>query len=139
MPFLPLEHPEALSAIGDMLPPGVRLISGGLRRETDAQGGVRAFNSLMVFNANGEVETVYDKTHLVPFGEYLPMQPLLEAIGLRQLTRMRGGFTEGPEPRPLIDMGALRNVGALICYEAIFSRGGTESVRAAGRAHQPYE
>ena len=120
MPFLPLEHPEALAAIAEALPQGRVLISGALRRETDPQGVMRAFNSLMVFDDEGNVQNIYDKTHLVPFGEYLPLQPVLEAIGLRQLTRMRGGFTEGAEPRPLLSIGALSNVGALICYEAIF-------------------
>ena len=127
MPFLPLEHPEALSAIGDLLPPGTFLLTGALRREpipeeqrTDAQRAYRAFNSLMVFDDAGALASVYDKTHLVPFGEYLPLQPLLESIGLEQLTRLRGGFTEGPAGQPLITAGALPAGGGLICYEAIF-------------------
>jgi apolipoprotein N-acyltransferase len=127
MPFLPLEHPEALSAIGDLLPPGTFLLTGALRREpipeeqrTDAQRAYRAFNSLMVFDDAGGLASIYDKTHLVPFGEYLPLQPLLESIGLEQLTRLRGGFTEGPSGQPLIAAGALPAGGGLICYEAIF-------------------
>ena len=62
----------------------------------------------------------YDKTHLVPFGEYLPAQRVLEAIGLQQLSRMRGGFTSGPEPRPLLDVPGVGKLAPLICYEAIF-------------------
>jgi apolipoprotein N-acyltransferase len=126
MPFLPLEHPEALSAIGDLLPPGTFLLTGGLRREPIPErqqpdaAPYRAFNSLMVFDDAGKLASVYDKTHLVPFGEYLPLQPLLESIGLEQLTRMRGGFTQGPAGQPLITAGALPPVGGLICYEAIF-------------------
>jgi apolipoprotein N-acyltransferase len=127
MPFLPLEHPEALSAIGDLLPPGTFLLTGALRREaipeeqrTDTPQTYRAFNSLMVFDDAGGLASIYDKTHLVPFGEYLPLQPLLESIGLEQLTRLRGGFTEGPAGQPLITAGALPPGGGLICYEAIF-------------------
>jgi apolipoprotein N-acyltransferase len=127
MPFLPLEHPEALSAIGDLLPPGTFLLTGALRREpipegqrSDARAAYRAFNSLMVFDDAGGLASVYDKTHLVPFGEYLPLQPLLESIGLEQLTRMRGGFTEGPAGQPLVTAGTLPPGGGLICYEAIF-------------------
>lgn len=120
MPFLPLEHPEVLAAIGDMLPEGVELLSGGLRRTVDKDGTMRAFNSLMVFNDTGALSDRYDKTHLVPFGEYLPLAPVLERFGLQQLTRMRGGFSDGLEPRPLVALHGLPKVGVLICYEAIF-------------------
>ncbi len=72
----------------------------------------------------------YDKIHLVPFGEYLPAQPLLEAIGLEQLTRQRGGFAAGSGPRQLLDIAGLGRVLPLICYEAIFP---SLLTRAAGR------
>jgi apolipoprotein N-acyltransferase len=122
MPFLPLEQPQALEAIGAFLPAGTRLLSGALRVEKSARAGdpLRAFNSLMVFGDTGSLEQVYDKVHLVPFGEYLPMQSLLESVGLEQLTRWRGGFSSGPEPRPLMDIPGLPTVSALVCYEAIF-------------------
>ncbi|MFA6139559.1 MAG: apolipoprotein N-acyltransferase [Hyphomicrobium sp.] len=123
MPFLPLEHPEALAAIGATLPPGTQLLSGALRLKKPAPGlGAprEAYNSLMVFGDQGSLEQTYDKIHLVPFGEYLPMQGLLESIGLQQLTRWRGGFASGPVPRPLMSIPGLPPVGALICYEAIF-------------------
>ncbi len=124
MPFLPLEHPEALSAIGELLPDGTQLISGALRLKRSAtdrpDGPRRGFNSLMVFADQGNLETIYDKIHLVPFGEYLPLQPLLERIGLEQLTRWRGGFSVGPTPRPLLSIPGLPPVAGLICYEAIF-------------------
>ncbi|AHB48283.1 apolipoprotein N-acyltransferase [Hyphomicrobium nitrativorans NL23] len=139
MPFLPLERPEALAAIGDMLPDGVHLLTGALRREPaeDGVGDVRghpfrAFNSLMVFDGDGALAGLYDKTHLVPFGEYLPWQATLEAIGLEQLTRMRGGFTEGSTPRPALDVPGLPVVGGLICYEAIFPGVGRKSTERPG-------
>jgi apolipoprotein N-acyltransferase len=136
MPFLPLEHPEALQAIGAMLPDNVLLLTGALRRETGT--GVepaqrsRAFNSLMVFDGEGLLRGTYDKTHLVPFGEYLPWQDTLEAIGLEQLTRMRGGFTDGVTPRPPLDVRGLPTVGPLICYEAIFPGVGRASSAPPG-------
>lgn len=134
MPFLPLEHPEALAAIGELLPDGVFLLTGALRREASeaAAHPFRAYNSLMVFDDAGALHSVYDKTHLVPFGEYLPWQDTLERIGLEQLTRLRGGFTEGMTPRPLLAVPGLPPVGGLICYEAIFPRVGAASAARPG-------
>ena len=77
------------------------------------------YNSLMVFKDNGQLETVYDKIHLVPFGEYLPFQRLLERIGLMQLTKVVGGFLSGDRRRAM-DVGAAPKMLPLICYEAIF-------------------
>jgi apolipoprotein N-acyltransferase len=125
MPFLPLEHPEALAAIGRLLPAGVQLITGALRVEREPANKDRpwrAFNSLLVFGAEGSLVGLYDKIHLVPFGEYLPFQPVLEAIGLRPLTRKRGRFEFGVEPRPLLRVPGLPALVPIICYEAIFPR-----------------
>lgn len=130
MPFLPLESPQALSEIGALLPDGVYLLTGALRAERPVGDGVlrgelvrdrpAVYNSMMVFNGSGGLNALYDKIHLVPFGEYLPLQPLLEAIGLRQLTRLRGGFEVGRKPRPVIDVPGLPPLVGLVCYESIF-------------------
>jgi apolipoprotein N-acyltransferase len=123
MPFLPLDHPAARAAIGRLLPPGTLLIAGALRAESAPQGSPQArriFNSLLVFGDGGRLLAHYDKAHLVPFGEYLPLQSLLEALGLEQLTRLRGGFATGPTPRPLLHLPGLPPLAPLICYEVIF-------------------
>jgi apolipoprotein N-acyltransferase len=123
MPFVPLEHPETLAAIGRMLPVGKHLISGALRVEPDPSNQDRPwrfFNSLLVFGEKGSLVARYDKIHLVPFGEYLPLQPVLEAIGLRPLTRRRGRFEDGVSPRPLLRVPGLPAAAPIICYEAIF-------------------
>ena len=131
MPFVPLAQPVALQAIGTMLPPGTQLASGALRVETDAQNGARkVYNSLLVFksqpnafgdnDSRGALAASYDKIHLVPFGEYLPMQTLLELLGLQQITRERGGFTAGSGPRKSMSLPNFGQVLPLICYEAIF-------------------
>ncbi|MEQ1614643.1 MAG: apolipoprotein N-acyltransferase, partial [Hyphomicrobiaceae bacterium] len=119
MPFRPLQSPEALAMIGEMLPPSVHLISGGLRT-VETNGELEARNSLLVFGEGGSAVAVYDKIHLVPFGEYLPLKSWLEKIGLEQLVRQRGGFGIGPKPRPLLSVPGLPKAGPLICYEAIF-------------------
>jgi apolipoprotein N-acyltransferase len=63
----------------------------------------------------------YDKAHLVPYGEYLPMRPLLSAIGLSRLAPGDLDFTAGPGPRT-IDLGLpFGKVGFQLCYEIIFS------------------
>ena len=122
MPFLPLETPEALSRIGEMLPPGTRLLAGALRRGSDPSGRKRVFNSLVVFGDDGRPEVIYDKIHLVPFGEYLPLGQYLEAVGLRSLVNQRGGFQVGEVPRKVLQIGGLVPMTVLICYEAIFPK-----------------
>ncbi len=136
MPFKPLEQPRALEEIGKLLPAGAHLVSGGLRVETapgpNGEARKRAYNSLMVFGAGGSLAAIYDKIHLVPFGEYLPYQSVLERIGLQQLTRQRGGFATGQTPRPLISLPGLPPIAGLICYEAIFPTAVVQSSERPG-------
>lgn len=120
MPFLPLEHPEALNAIGALLPEGRVLITGALRREPREGGRQAGFNSLLAFDEEGRHIATYDKTHLVPFGEYLPLEPVLSAIGLTKLTQGLGSFQPGAEPRPPLAIPGLPPAAGLICYEALF-------------------
>jgi apolipoprotein N-acyltransferase len=121
MPFAPLSEPAALAAIGELLPAGKFLISGALRLgESDRPGRRQVFNSLLTFGEGGRPLATYDKAHLVPFGEYLPLQSILEATGLQQLARLPGGFAAGPSPRPLMHVPGLPAFAPLICYEALF-------------------
>ncbi|MDX2202041.1 MAG: apolipoprotein N-acyltransferase [Hyphomicrobiaceae bacterium] len=124
MPFLPLDYPVVTERIGRMLTASSVLIAGGLRAEYAGEGPARrrssVFNSILVFAHGGTLAGVYDKIHLVPGGEYIPFRPLLEAIGLGSIARMRGGFDAGPSPRPLLALPGLPPIGPLVCYEAIF-------------------
>jgi apolipoprotein N-acyltransferase len=122
MPFPPLDSPEALAAIGALLPDGTVLIAGAIRIERPpaaTKGPVRFFNSLLVFGKGGLLLALYDKIRLVPFGEFLPLRRLLSAIGLREIAS-REGFSSGVSPRPLLDVPGLPAAVPLICYEAIF-------------------
>jgi len=120
-PFLLTRKPSALAAIADLLPAGTTLITGAARAEDDAAAGnsSHVFNSIYEIDDGGEIRAAYDKVHLVPFGEYLPLKGLFEALGLRQLIALPGGFSPGSRLRTLSVPGA-PPFGPLICYEIIF-------------------
>lgn len=83
--------------------------------------GQRYFNSLTEFSARG-IGPIYDKFHLVPFGEYTPWGDLMARFGIRAFAAQHGfGYSAGPGPR-LLDLPGLPRMQPLICYEAIFSR-----------------
>ncbi|MCC6983986.1 MAG: apolipoprotein N-acyltransferase [Bauldia sp.] len=126
-PFLLTERPDALAAIAGLLPEGTTLITGAARGERPIGPGARPmlFNSVYVIDDGGEIRDAYDKVHLVPFGEYLPFEPALSALGLRQVVDALGTYSPGPRRRTI----ALADAPAftpLICYEAIFSGSVTE-------------
>lgn len=126
MPFFPLEAPVALDILANILPPGTTLITGALRHDPTLPPGspitpeTRTLNSILVLNEKAQPIATYDKTHLVPFGEYLPYEKTLSAIGIEKLTQGRGSFATGPEPRPLMHIPGLPPVLGLVCYEALF-------------------
>jgi apolipoprotein N-acyltransferase len=124
LPFLIDRQPRALEAIGRALGPSRVLLAGAARMTQSASsqgpGAARQFfNSVHVIDGSGQILATYDKYHLVPFGEYVPLPRLAGWIGLRQLAQSQGGFVSGPGPRTLEVPGAGR-VMPLVCYEAIF-------------------
>jgi apolipoprotein N-acyltransferase len=120
-PFFLTREPDTMQQIADLLPQGTVLITGAIRPPNTAPGGrtTRAYNSVYVIDHDGSILGIYDKVHLVPFGEYLPFQNLLERIGLTQLTKIRGGFISGDRRRAM-EVPRAPNMIPLICYEAIF-------------------
>jgi apolipoprotein N-acyltransferase len=117
-PFFLAREPDALAQIAALLKPGTELITGAVRPAASAEGP-RAYNSVYVIDPDGSIHGIYDKVHLVPFGEYLPFQNLLERFGLRQLTKQVGGFLSGSRRRAMEVPGAPTML-PLICYEVIF-------------------
>ncbi|TNC69875.1 apolipoprotein N-acyltransferase [Rubellimicrobium roseum] len=113
----PLDWAGPTLAAGSQAAGGAPLATGVVR--VDGDGGYR--NSLVVADGTGAVTALYDKVHLVPFGEYIPFRGLLSRIGLRALADIQGeGFTPGPGPS-LIDIPGLGTARPLICYEGIFA------------------
>lgn len=104
-----------------LMNPGDLMLLGALKLELDKTGDViGARNAVMTVHADGTLGARYDKAHLVPYGEYLPMRPILSAIGLSRLAPGDIDFWPGPGPRTL-DLGAFGRAGLQICYEIIFS------------------
>jgi apolipoprotein N-acyltransferase len=94
---------------------GLGILSGDGRRVTGAT------NSVFVLGPGSRLLGRYDKAHLVPYGEYLPMRPLLSAIGLSRLAPGDLDFRPGPGPRSVQLPGSWGKVGFQLCYEIIFS------------------
>ena len=127
-PFLLAQDPEASRLAAATLPPNALLLAGTVRADWTSQGQLtQVWNSLVVLNPAAEVLAIYDKAHLVPFGEYSPLSGLLP---VRLAPGGSGGvdFGAGPGPRRLAVPG-LPAFGALICYEVIFPAMVTPSPR----------
>ncbi|MEJ1967912.1 MAG: apolipoprotein N-acyltransferase [Rhizomicrobium sp.] len=118
-PVLLQRAPDALDQIAVLTNTKKVLLTGNQRLVVDAAGHRRYFNSLYVFGHGGELRATYDKFHLVPFGEYLPLEPLLKALGITKLVGFPGSFTAGDGPHTVEVPGAPR-AGPLICYEILF-------------------
>lgn len=109
------------SRIVSLIGPQDVLVTGALKLDFNDQGRtVAAANSVFALNAGGDILGSYDKSHLVPFGEYLPLEGLLSAIGLSRVVPGAIPFTPGPGPRN-IDLGDFGVAGLQLCYEIIFS------------------
>jgi apolipoprotein N-acyltransferase len=120
-PFFLTREADAMAEIAELLPKGTVLITGSVRAPDLPPGTriTRAYNSIYVIDHDGSVLAVYDKLHLVPFGEYLPFQDWMEKLGFVQLTKVQGGFIAGTRRRTLAVPNAPRAL-PLICYEAVF-------------------
>jgi apolipoprotein N-acyltransferase len=120
-PFYLNTEPDALAQIASLLPEGTVLITGADRTgpppTTAASTDTRT--SIYAIDHRGAVLALYDKVHLVPFGEYLPFQKLLEGIGLSQLTKVTGGLVAGERRKPMRTPRAPPML-PLLCYEVIF-------------------
>lgn len=121
--YLPLQRETASlrREVGALLRPGDLLLTGGITwRSATGEDLTSATNSVFAIGPGGRILARYDKAHLVPYGEYLPMRPILSAIGLSRLAPGDVDFDPGPGPRTL-DLPLIGKAGFQLCYEIIFS------------------
>jgi apolipoprotein N-acyltransferase len=122
-PFFLSTYPDALARIARTLPPETMLLTGA-PREPIADDGLPipdnpGFNSILAIDTNGEVVASYDKSHLVPFGEYLPFQSFWRLFGINQFVPGTNGWAPGDGKR-LMQVPGWPKFLALVCYEAVF-------------------
>ncbi len=99
------------------------LVTGANRLVIEKGQLVAARNSVSAMDANGDLLGHYDKAHLVPYGEYLPLPWLLRPLGLARLVPGDLDFWPGPGPQTMtVNLnGKPVKIGIQICYEMIFS------------------
>ena len=112
LPMLEHQARPVLNQVQSNLPTDTALITGILQQDEQAQ---RFFNGVV---GVGNVEGDYQKEHLVPFGEYLPLESLLR--GLINFFDLPTSFiTPGPAQQPSMQAAGI-SLGNAICYEIIY-------------------
>ena len=94
------------------------LILFGVNRADEKKNGI--YNSLVIVNHKFEIIQEYNKQKLVPFGEFLPFEKILNKLGFKKVTEGHGSFLKGEKQNNLV-IGSL-NILPLICYEIIFTK-----------------
>ncbi|HEV7264083.1 MAG TPA: apolipoprotein N-acyltransferase [Falsiroseomonas sp.] len=127
-PFLLANDPEAARLATQPLPPDGLLIAGTVRAQFGDGGRVeRVWNSMVALDAQGVVLDTVDKSHLVPFGEYMPLRGL---VPLR-FVHSAVDFSAGPGRRA-VGLPGLPSFTGLICYEVIFPGAVTPAAERPG-------
>ncbi|WP_336287726.1 apolipoprotein N-acyltransferase [Bartonella sp. CB60] len=120
VPYILNDSPALAVHIASLLKPEQWAIIGAVRTDNNSLNAqTRHFNTIAVVNAKGDILNTSDKLHLVPFGEYLPYQNLLNKIGLHALADNIGGYSAA-SVRKTVTMPNGFSYLPLICYEAIF-------------------
>ncbi|MBK1696792.1 apolipoprotein N-acyltransferase [Rhodovibrio salinarum] len=122
VPYFLSRQPELRRLLARAAPEGGALLTGAPR--VTQQDDRRVYhNSLLALGADGRELAAYDKVHLVPFGEYVPLRQYLP---FPKLTQGSTDFTPGRR-KTTLDIPSLPPFSALICYEVIFPQEVTTS------------
>ena len=124
IPFALNQAKPIRDQIARLLNPQDQLITGAYYVQPNSEATTTAprfkvYNSLYVLNGEGKIKALYNKHHLVPFGEYLPFPNLLNALGFEALVRLRSGFAPGNDAQT-VPLEQAPPFLPYICYEAIF-------------------
>jgi len=110
------EDPTGMDMLGEVARSADTDLMTGIASFTKKDGGYVGRNSAVLVSPEGKIIGRYDKLHLVPFGEYVPLQKLLPFV--RKMTTGIGDFVPGEGPDLMGDHGW--KFGTAICYEVIF-------------------
>lgn len=113
IPFLLNPDSPLLETLAEAVPEDGVLLTGVVRSE-----GERYYNSVEAVDENGRIIAAYDKRHLVPFGEYIPLRNWLP-LPIERIAHGMGDFAEG-KGGSLLFLPNVPPTRPLICYEAIF-------------------
>jgi apolipoprotein N-acyltransferase len=116
---------EVKEALAALIPRGANLIMGaeraeGVRTPENRYRLDRVFNSLFVLGPRAEIHSIYDKSHLVPFGEYVPLGNVINVALFGAFTASWGGFDAGPARPSVMSSPPAPDFLPLICYEIVF-------------------
>jgi apolipoprotein N-acyltransferase len=123
-----LRYPEAQADAGQLraemgaaLGPHDLLLTGGIGAGSATGRAITsATNSVFAILPDGRILARYDKAHLVPYGEYLPMRAILTPLGLSRLVPGDLDFDPGPGPQTKV-LPLVGKAGFQLCYEIVFS------------------
>lgn len=120
LPFYPLHNPLLQSVQDFAVSRRVALLTGApwaeSRSEVGQEKNYRFANSALLFAEDGRLKERYSKSHLVPFGEYVPLKRFLPFLA--PLVESVGDFSPGRIERTLPCQDA--RIGVLICFESVF-------------------
>ncbi len=111
VPMLLNTSPDVQRVLAQIIPPSGILLTGASRKENN-----NLYTGLSVLNEKGEIIHFYDKTHLVPFGEYVPFKQFLP---VEKITPGAIDFTAG-KGIETVSLPHIPPFSPLICYEALF-------------------
>ncbi len=125
VPYLIVAHSELAHALAKAVPLEGALVVGALRVENPESPDWKVWNSLIALGADGGFASVYDKRHLVPFGEFMPLRSLIPVAAEKLIVGAKD-FSDGSKTA-LFPVPGAPPATALICYEAIFPQSAMQS------------